>query len=75
MPESKGDAHGVAAYLLVIRLVERLIQLDALSRADWQELVDLALLDAEEAYTDPHRGSVVRACLELLLDRPRDPRP
>ena len=46
----KFDSAGFTSLLLMIHMIQRLVFRGTLSRDDARELVDLALLDAEEIY-------------------------
>ncbi len=61
------DPAGFAAFFLMIRLIQRLVRLNVLSLEDTRELVDAALLDAEELFANASQGRQVREFLELFL--------
>ncbi len=63
----KFDAAGFTALLLMIHLIQRLVYRNALNREDARELVDLALLDAEEIFGAAQQGQSVRDLLTQFL--------
>lgn len=61
------EAPGFAAFLIAIRLLQRLVMRGVLSIDDARELVDAALMDAEGLLTDSRSGDVVRQLLQQFL--------
>ena len=66
-------APGMAAYLITIRLIERLILRGAISLVEVRELVDAALIDAETMFGDHPGGEPTRRYLEQCLSSLRQP--
>lgn len=61
------DSAGFTALLLQIHLIQRLVLRGTLSRDDARELVDQALLNAEEIFGAEVRGQGVRDLLAQFL--------
>ena len=59
---------GMAAYLITLRLIERLILRDAISLTDAHELVDAALIDAEISLGGASGGEPARRYIETFLN-------
>ena len=66
-------APGMAAYLITLRLIERLMLRDVIPLAEVRELVDAALLDAEISFGDALGGQPTRRYIELFLNSLRQP--
>lgn len=63
----KFDSAGFTSLLLMIHMIQRLVFRGTLSRDDARELVDLALLDAEEIFGSAPQGNSVRELLSQFL--------
>ncbi len=63
----KFDSAGFTSLLLMIHMIQRLVFRGTLSREDARELVDLALLDAEEIFGSAPQGNAVRELLSQFL--------
>jgi hypothetical protein len=61
------DSAGFTSLLLMIHLIQRLVFRGTLSREDARELVDLALLEAEEIFGSAPQGQSVRDLLSQFL--------
>lgn len=67
------NATGHAAFFMMARLIQQLVLREVLTIEDAKELVDAALLDAEELFPDASQSKATRYLLETFLkdlDRP-----